>query len=112
MKLNKDIYSNAVSEFPTDQVLNEVIITPWLNTYKSLYKEFDLPPLWNEEEMHFFDLYSRLETLIEYYRLKELAQIALDDYNSEIDKKEYLSKYEQLGNQLVLIDLQPRIHSK
>jgi hypothetical protein len=30
----------------------------------------------------------------------------LDYYNSGIDKKEYLSKYEQWGNQLVLIDLE------
>ena len=105
MTFKKDIYANAVSEFPIDQVLNEDKITPWLNTYKALFQEFDLPPLWNIEEMHFYNLYARLETLTEYYSLVELAQNALDNYNSGIDKKEYLSKYEQLGNQLVLIDL-------
>ena len=105
MTFKKDIYASAISKFPIDQVLNEDKITPWLNTYKALFQEFDLPPLWNTEEMHFYNLYSRLETLIEYYSLVELAQNALDNYNSEIDKKEYLSKYEQLGNQLVLIDL-------
>ena len=105
MTLIKDIYTSAVIEFPIDQVLNEDKITPWLNAYQSLFKEFDLPPLWNTEEMHFYNLYSRLETLIEYYRLEELAQNALDEYNSGIDTKGYLSKYERLGNQLVLIDL-------
>jgi hypothetical protein len=78
-----------------DQVLNEEKITPWLNVYQSLFKELDLPPLWNIEEKHFYNLYSRPETLTEYYKLEKTAQNALDDYNSGIDKKEYLSKYEQ-----------------
>jgi hypothetical protein len=54
-----------------------------------------LPPSWNIEEKHFYNLYSRPETLTEYYKLEKTAQNALDYYNSGIDKKEYLSKYEQ-----------------
>jgi len=102
---NNDILKIATNEFPIDQVLNEDKITPWLNSYVTIFQEFHLPPLWNLEEMYFYNLYSRLKTLIEYYNLKELAQIALDDFTPSTNKKEYLSKYEQLGNQLVLIDL-------
>lgn len=91
------------------KTLTKNIYFPWLEKHFSLYKSFELPPLFDPEFLDFYYAYIRLDELRVFLKLENTARHALNHFqninvNSEPQLLRWLLKYEEAFGDLTLFD--------